>query len=36
MIEKNGKSIKSCMDCVFPHVAENYDRVMELLRKKTE
>ncbi len=32
MTEKNGKQVKSCINCVFPHVPENYDRIMELLR----
>ena len=32
MKEKNGIQIKSCVDCVFPHIPENYDRVIELLR----
>lgn len=34
MVEKNGKLVKSCIDCIFPHVPENYDLVMELLRKR--
>ncbi len=32
LIEKNGKTIKSCIDCAFPHIASNYDLVMERLR----
>ena len=31
-IEVNGKVIKDCSGCTFPHEAENYDRIMELLR----
>ena len=31
-IEKNGRRIKSCVDCSFPHKAENYDRIMEILK----
>lgn len=34
MVEKNGKLVKSCIDCIFPHVPENYDLVMEFLRKR--
>lgn len=32
-IEKNGKKIKSCMNCTFPHQPENYDIIMQFLRK---
>ena len=31
-IEKNGKRIKNCTGCTFPHRAENYDKIMEVLR----
>ncbi len=31
-IERNGKKIKNCMNCTFPHRPENYDRIMQLLR----
>jgi len=34
MVEKDGKMIKSCIDCVFPHVPDNYDKVISLLREK--
>ena len=30
-IEVNGKSIKECTDCTFPHEAESYDMIMALL-----
>ena len=30
--EKDGKMIKSCRDCLFPHIPENYDRMVELIR----
>ena len=30
-IEVNGKSIKECTDCTFPHEAESYDTIMALL-----
>ncbi len=32
-IERDGKQIKSCEKCVFPHVSENYDKVMQVLKK---
>jgi Zn-finger protein len=31
-IEKNGKRIKVCTDCTYPHVPEHYDAIMEILR----
>ncbi|MBQ9233424.1 MAG: metal-binding protein [Lachnospiraceae bacterium] len=31
--EKDGKKIKICTDCTFPHKAENYDKIMECLKK---
>ncbi|MCR5419617.1 MAG: cysteine-rich small domain-containing protein [Lachnospiraceae bacterium] len=33
MKEKNGRMIKSCIDCTFPHIRENYDIIMDLLRE---
>ena len=30
-LESNGRKIKDCTDCTFPHQAENYDRVISLL-----
>jgi Zn-finger protein len=30
--EKEGKTIKVCTDCTFPHRAENYDKIIELIR----
>ncbi|MCR5687583.1 MAG: cysteine-rich small domain-containing protein [Lachnospiraceae bacterium] len=32
MTEKNGRLIKNCRDCVYPHLPENYDNIMSLLR----
>jgi Zn-finger protein len=32
IVEKNGRKIKSCIDCMFPHRPENYDKVIELLK----
>lgn len=31
-LEKDGKKIKACTDCTFPHQAENYDKVMQILK----
>lgn len=31
--KKNGTKIKSCMDCMWPHQAENYEKTMKLLAK---
>lgn len=33
-IEVNGKRIKDCSDCTFPHEPENYDIIMKLLSQK--
>ena len=32
-IESNGKMIKECSGCTFPHKAENYDLIMDFLSK---
>ncbi|MBO4375352.1 MAG: metal-binding protein [Lachnospiraceae bacterium] len=32
MTEKNGKIKKNCRDCLFPHIPENYDKVLSYLR----
>ena len=31
-IEKGEKRIKNCTNCTFPHQAQNYDKIMEVLR----
>ena len=33
-IDVPGGKIKSCMDCTFPHRAENYDIIIQFLSKK--
>ena len=33
-IDSNGKRIKECTNCTFPHKAENYEIIMELLSKQ--
>ena len=30
-IDINGKKIKDCMQCTFPHEPENYDAIIKLL-----
>ena len=32
-IEVNGKKIKDCVNCTFPHEAKNYEIIMVLLAK---
>ena len=32
--EKNGKKIKVCTNCTFSHNPDNYERVMEEIKKK--
>ena len=32
--EKNGRSIKVCTGCTFPHRAENYDKVVMRLKER--
>lgn len=33
-IEREDKKIKDCTNCTFPHVPDNYDKIMEVLRKE--
>lgn len=32
-MEKNGRTIKVCTDCNFPHRPKNYDKMIELLKQ---
>ena len=32
--EKDGRKIKICTDCTFPHQADNYDTIMNVLKKE--
>lgn len=32
-IDKNGKALKVCTNCTFPHEPENYDAIMEILKQ---
>lgn len=32
-LEVNGKTIKECTDCTFPHRSENYDVIIKFLTK---
>ncbi|HAL02525.1 MAG TPA: metal-binding protein [Lachnospiraceae bacterium] len=31
-VEKNGKTIKVCTNCNFPHNPANYDKIIEILK----
>ena len=31
-LEKNGKTIRVCTNCTFPHQPENYDKVIAVLK----
>ncbi len=33
MVTKNGRLIKNCKNCLFPHKPENYDTVISFLKK---
>ncbi|MDY2589488.1 MAG: cysteine-rich small domain-containing protein [Agathobacter sp.] len=30
--EKNGKALKVCTDCTFPHKPENYEKIISFLK----
>lgn len=32
--EKEGRTVKICTNCIFPHQPENYDRVVHILQRK--
>lgn len=32
--EKDGRRIKVCTNCTFPHRAENYDKVIAILKNR--
>lgn len=34
MVEKDGRLIKSCINCRFPHEPENYDIIIGILKKR--
>ncbi len=31
-VEKNGRLLKRCTDCTFPHKKENYEKIIEILK----
>lgn len=33
-LERNGKRIKNCTNCTFPHKPEHYEKVIEFLKKQ--
>lgn len=32
-IEQEGKKVKDCSDCVYPHRAENYEKIIKFLEE---
>ena len=32
-LEKNGKKIKDCTNCTFPHHPQNYEKIIEFFKK---
>ena len=32
--EKEGKRLKICTNCTFPHQAENYDKVIDVIKRQ--
>lgn len=32
IIDKEGKKLKSCLDCDFPHKIENYDKIIAIIK----
>ncbi|MBR6093902.1 MAG: cobyrinate a,c-diamide synthase [Lachnospiraceae bacterium] len=35
MIESGGRLKKNCKDCVYPHLAQNYEKIMAVLKEKS-
>lgn len=35
-IEQDGKRIKVCTNCIFPHQPDHYDKIIELLIKENQ
>ena len=33
ILHKDGKKIKTCMECRFPHEPENYGKIIKLLKE---
>lgn len=36
LIQVDGKQIKSCEDCMFPHRYENYEAIMQILKNTNQ
>ncbi len=36
IIQKDGKTIKDCSNCTFPHRADNYDMIMSILKSRRD
>ena len=32
MVQKDGKAIKTCIDCMFPHIEENYEKINQVIK----
>ena len=35
-VKKNGRRVKVCTDCTFPHKPENYEEVIKFLHRKSK
>jgi len=35
IIDKGDRKVKSCKNCNFPHMPDNYDKVMEYLKNRS-
>ena len=35
-VESKGKVIKDCMGCNYPHIPENYDTIISILKKNIQ
>ena len=32
MVKIDGKTVKDCSDCLFPHLPQNYDKLMNMIK----
>lgn len=33
---ENGTRVKICTNCIFPHIPENYEKIIEFIKNKTK
>lgn len=33
-VREDGSKVKTCIDCTFPHIIDNYDKIMAILRNR--